>query len=193
MLTPMAKSHWTQIPWKLRSASAFFSEGWPFALFLYLPSSGRGLGRFTSWPSCFILFLSSRWTSGDAPLPAHPLPETASVSWRPPTSAVHRLLPGPIGGAEMASQWPHCDHAGGPGCLRGGNPASRLLPADQVHSKERGGGGREGGREMKGGRMDGGMWAESWLAVDWPVALTHTLPRMFLSPPKQIKWKYTRN
>ncbi len=165
MLTPVAKSHWIQIPWNLISASIFFSQGWPFAVFLYLPSSGRGKGRFISWPSCFILSLSSRWTSGDAPLPAHPLPETASVSWRPSTSAVHRLVPGHVGGAAVASQRPHCDHAGWPGHLRGGNPASRLLPADQVHTEERGGGGGEGGSES--GRMDGGMWAESWLAVDW--------------------------
>lgn len=106
-------------------------------LSLYLPASGReGRGEvgFTSWPSCFILSSSSRWTSGDAPLPAHPLPETTGFPWRPAPPAVHRFLRWPDDGAVVASQRPRRDHPGGSGCLRGGNPASRLLPADQVHT-----------------------------------------------------------
>ena len=65
---------------------------------------------------------------------------------------MHCLLRGTVGGAAEAAQWPHCEHAGRPRHLCGGNPTSRLLPAYQVHIEERGGG---GGKEMSGGRMDG--------------------------------------
>lgn len=75
---------------------------------------------------------SCRWSSGDAPLPAPSLPEAACVSWGPAAPAVHRLLHRPLPGAAVASQRPPRDHAGGLGRPRGGEPASRLLPAHQV-------------------------------------------------------------
>lgn len=85
-----------------------------------------------------MLFSYSRWTSGVAPLPAHSHPEAAGLPWGPTASAVHRLLPGWVCGAAVASRWPRCDHAGGQRCLRGGDPSSRLLPANQVLTEQRG-------------------------------------------------------
>lgn len=89
-------------------------------------------------PIFFVLFSCSRWTSGVAPLPAHPHPEAAGVPWGPPASAVHRLLPGSVSGTAVASRWPRCDHTGGQRHLRGGDPSSWLLPADQVLTEQRG-------------------------------------------------------
>lgn len=72
----------------------------------------------------FVLPSCCRRTSGAAPLPAHPNPEAAGLPWGPPASAVHRLLPGPVGGAAVASRRARRDHAGGRRRLRGGDPSA---------------------------------------------------------------------
>lgn len=91
----------------------------------------------TTFLSFFVLFSLSRWTSRVAPLPAHPHPEAAGLPWGPPASAVHRLLPGSVGGAAVASWWPGCDNDGRQRCLPGGDPSPWLLSANQVHRAER--------------------------------------------------------
>lgn len=79
-----------------------------------------------------------RWTSGAAPLSAHPLAEAIGFPRGPSAFAVHRLLPGRVGGAAVALQRPDHEHAGGQRRLCGGNAAARLLPADQVQRREEG-------------------------------------------------------
>lgn len=82
------------------------------------PFTCSGTADF-SFPSLWFC----RRSSGDAPVPAHSLPEAACLSGGRAAAAVHRLLRRPISGAAVASQRPRCDHAGGVGRARGEEPA----------------------------------------------------------------------